>query len=241
MKAAVIQFPGSNCDQDCLHAAEVMWGSPGILVWHQELVLPPVDVVMLPGGFSYGDYLRAGAIATQSPIMRAIRNFAHDGGFVLGICNGFQILTESGLLPGALLRNRHLQFVCRDVHLRVENTDTPFTHHYAASHQPIRVPIAHMDGCYYAEEAVLDRLEAEGQVVFRYCDALGNISIEANPNGSCRNIAGICNAQRNVLGLMPHPERVVETLLGGADGRGLFESLQKSRQGAACRGQSPTA
>lgn len=226
MKSAVIQFPGSNCDQDCLHAVETVCGSPGVLVWHQEPSLPAVNVVMVPGGFSYGDYLRSGAIAAQSPIMRAVRAFAQRGGLVLGVCNGFQILTEAGLLPGALLRNRTLQFACRSVHLRVENVETPFTRAFAAHRTPIQLPIAHMDGCYYADADALARLEGEGQVVLRYCDAQGAVTADANPNGSCHNIAGVCNAGRNVLGMMPHPERVVDALLGGVDGRGIFESLQ---------------
>ena len=221
MKAAVIQFPGSNCDQDCLQALAVC-GTPGLLVWHQESVLPKVDLVVIPGGFSYGDYLRSGAIAAQSPVMRAVRDFAQAGGLVLGTCNGFQILTEAGLLPGALLRNRTLQFECRSVWLRVENVETRLTQAYAGRSTPIRLPIAHMDGCYYADDDTLRRLESEGHVVFRYCDAAGMVTDAANPNGSCCNIAGICNAQRNVIGMMPHPERAIEALVNGTDGRGMF-------------------
>lgn len=232
MGCAVIQFPGSNCDQDCLHAVRTLTGRPGTVVWHQDTALPVgTDLVILPGGFSYGDYLRAGAIGARSPIMAAVGRFARDGGFVLGICNGFQILTEAGLLPGALLRNRNLQFVCRSVHLRMERTDTPFTRAYAvrASGTPpvVRMPIAHMDGCYHADAATLARLRNNGQIIFRYCDAHGEVTAAANPNGACDGIAGVCNEAGNVLGLMPHPERVVESALGGEDGRGIFQSVRQ--------------
>ncbi|ADV68406.1 phosphoribosylformylglycinamidine synthase subunit PurQ [Deinococcus maricopensis] len=221
MKTAVIQFPGSNCDADALHAAGNVIGQDATFVWHTDTQLPDVDVVLVPGGFSYGDHLRSGAIAARSPIMTAIRAFADAGGYVIGICNGFQILTEAGLLPGALTRNGHLHFTCQPVRLRVERTNTPFTSAYTSG-QTVTIPVAHGEGNYYADANTLDRLEGEGQVVFRYVD---------NPNGSLNDIAGIVNDRRNVLGMMPHPERAVEHLLGSADGLGVFQSLL-SRVGA---------
>jgi phosphoribosylformylglycinamidine synthase I len=217
MKAAVVVFPGSNRERDVMRALSLA-GSETVAVWHADTTLPEgVDLVVLPGGFSYGDYLRSGAIAARAPIMAAVRRHAQRGGLVLGICNGFQILTEAGLLPGALMRNAGLTFVCREVKLTVVRADTPFTAHYQAG-QVIRCAVAHHDGNYFAEAATLDRLEGEGQVVFRYGEG-------TNPNGSARDIAGICSANRRVLGLMPHPENLVEEIAGGTDGRPMFESL----------------
>ncbi|MBY0408136.1 MAG: phosphoribosylformylglycinamidine synthase subunit PurQ [Rickettsiales bacterium] len=223
MKSAVIVFPGSNCDRD---AQEVLasTGMAPVMVWHRDAELPKVDVVVVPGGFSYGDYLRSGAMAAHSPIMREVKAHAERGGRVIGICNGFQILTEAGLLPGILMRNKHLKFVCREVGLRVETTDTAFTNKYSKG-QVITVPVAHHDGNYFADDATLKTLQDKDQIVFRYCDAKGEITDAANPNGSQLNIAGICSTKRNVLGMMPHPERHSEALLGGVDGRALFESL----------------
>ena len=215
MRSAVIVFPASNCDRDAAVALEQMTGKKPAMVWHQDSELPDVDLVLLPGGFSYGDYLRCGAMASQSGIMRAIKAHAEKGGAVLGVCNGFQVLTESHLLPGALMRNAGLKFVCKPVALSVEETQSAFTRKYDKG-QTVTFPVAHGEGNYYADEETLDRLEGEGRVMFRYRD---------NPNGSARNIAGILNEKRNVLGLMPHPERVVDDALGGTDGRALFESL----------------
>jgi phosphoribosylformylglycinamidine synthase I len=216
MKAAVVVFPGSNRERDMAHALKLVSGRDPAMVWHAETELPAgTDLVVLPGGFSYGDYLRCGAIAKFSPIMKAIGSFAADGGLVMGFCNGFQILTESGLLPGALIRNRGLRFICAPVQLRVETTDSPFTSH-AVKGQILSLPIAHGEGCYTADERTLDELEAEDRVLFRY---------QGNPNGSLRDIAGICNAERNVLGMMPHPERAIDAAHGGTDGRRLFEAL----------------
>lgn len=224
IKFGVIVFPGSNCDHDAYHAAKHVFGQEARFIWHKETHLGDVDVVIVPGGFSYGDYLRAGAVARFSPIMQDVVRFANDGGIVMGICNGFQVLCESHLLPGALMRNASLRFACRQTHLRVENADTPFTRAMTPG-QVIEVPIAHGEGNYYASDDVLDRLEANGQVLFRYVDAQGNATSEANPNGSARNIAGICNERRNVLGMMPHPERCAEALLGSTDGALVFESI----------------
>jgi phosphoribosylformylglycinamidine synthase I len=215
MKSAVIVFPASNCDRDAATALEQMTGKKTHMVWHQDSELPDVDLVVLPGGFSYGDYLRCGAMANQSKIMGAIKAHAAKGGAVLGICNGFQVLTESGLLPGALMRNAGLKFICKPVALSVEETQSAFTRKYDKG-QSITFPVAHGEGNYYADDETLDRLEGDGRVVFRYRN---------NPNGSARDIAGILNEKRNVLGLMPHPERVVDPLNGGTDGRGLFQSL----------------
>ncbi len=217
MKSAVIVFPASNCDRDAAVALEQMTGRKPHMVWHQECDLPDVDLVVLPGGFSYGDYLRSGAMAGQSAVMRAVKAHAKKGGAVLGICNGFQVLTESHLLPGALMRNAGLKFVCRPVTMAVEETQNVFTRKYLHGQQ-VTFPVAHGDGNYFADEETLNRLEGEGRVVFRYAPG-------QNPNGSSRDIAGILSEKRNVLGLMPHPERVVDPLLGGTDGRGLFESL----------------
>jgi phosphoribosylformylglycinamidine synthase subunit PurQ / glutaminase len=223
MRVAVIQFPGSNCDHDCCDALNALPGVSAQLVWHNDVSLPPVDLVVLPGGFSYGDYLRAGAIATQSAIVSAVCAYAEQGGRVLGICNGFQILTEVGLLPGTLMRNTTLKFECRPVRLRVDNRETDFTTAYGPD--MVTMPIAHMDGCYYADEETIDALEVHNQVLFRYCDAYGTAAMAGNPNGSQHNIAGICNRQRNVVGMMPHPERAMDPLLGSTDGLPLFESL----------------
>ena len=224
MKIGVVTFPGSNCDYDCYRAVKDALGAEAVFLWHRDHDLQGVDAVFLPGGFSYGDYLRAGAIAALSPIMREVKAFAASGGPVAGICNGFQILCEAGLLPGALVRNRSLKFRSRPVHLLVERADTAFTSEYEAG-QVLTVPIAHGEGCYFAEPEVLDGLEANGQVVFRYCTAEGLVAPAANPNGSARGIAGIINAEGNVLGMMPHPERVVDPLLGSTDGLGLFRSV----------------
>ena len=224
MRFSIIVFPGSNCDHDAYHAAKHVLGQEAEFVWHKETTLKGADVVVLPGGFSHGDYLRTGAIARFSPVMAAVADFARGGGPVLGICNGFQILCEAGLLPGAMLRNRDLKFHCEHVCIRVEQTDTPFTARAAAG-QVLRIPIAHGEGNYYAEPSVLAELEAQRRVIFRYCDAAGQITEGANPNGALNGIAGICSEQRNIVGLMPHPERACEPALGSADGLVLFESV----------------
>ena len=224
MKFGIVTFPGSNCDYDAYHAVTEVLGEEAVYLWHKDHDLQGSDVVILPGGFSYGDYLRAGAIARFSPIMREVTAHARSGGPVVGFCNGFQILCEAGLLPGALLRNAHLQFVSDWVGLRVENADTMFTNLYERG-ELLRLPIAHGDGRFVATEEVLDELEGEGRVIFRYADASGNISADANPNGSERNIAGIINEGGNVLGMMPHPERACSPLLGSTDGIRLFESI----------------
>jgi len=224
MKFGVIVFPGSNCDHDAYHVISKHVGQPVSFVWHKETDLSDYDAVVIPGGFSYGDYLRAGALARFSPVMTSVRKFVAEGRFVLGICNGFQILCEAGLLPGALIRNRDLHFICEHIHVRVETANTPFTHELR-QHQVLRLPIAHAEGNYVCDDETLAELENEARVVFRYCDAAGNVTDESNPNGSRANIAGICNRARNVLGLMPHPERACEGLLGSSDARGLFRSL----------------
>ncbi len=223
MKSAVIVFPGSNCDRDAKTVLAATGLNP-VMVWHQDSSLPKVDLVIVPGGFSYGDYLRSGAMAAHSPIMREVKAHAARGAYVLGICNGFQILTEAGMLPGILLRNAKLKFICKEVLLRVENTTTAFTRRYKAG-QVINVPIAHHDGNYFADSDTLKKLDDNAQVAFRYCDADGAPTAAANPNGSQNNIAGIFNEQKNVLGMMPHPERHAESLLGGTDGKALFEGL----------------
>ena len=227
MKFGVVVLPGSNCDHDALHVTRDVLSAEAVPLWHKDTDLQGVDCVIVPGGFAYGDYLRAGALAKFAPIMEPIRRHAGAGGLVLGICNGFQVLTEVGLLPGALMRNQHLRFLGRDVHIRTEETDTPFTS-LLTSGQIFRAPIAHGEGNYYADEATLDELEENGQVIFRYCDEEGRLTSEANPNGSARNIAGICNRGRNVLGLMPHPERCSESILGGSDGLLVFKSIAES-------------
>jgi phosphoribosylformylglycinamidine synthase subunit PurQ / glutaminase len=224
MKFSIVVFPGSNCDHDAYHAAKHVLGQEAEFVWHKETTLKGADVVVLPGGFSHGDYLRTGAIARFSPIMTAVGEFAAAGGPVLGICNGFQILCEAGLLPGAMLRNRDLKFHCEHVGVRVEQTDTPFTS-LATTGQVLRIPIAHGEGNYFADPEVIADLETAGRVIFRYCDPQGQITDDANPNGSVNNIAGICSAGRNVVGLMPHPERACEPVLGSGDGLVLLESV----------------
>jgi phosphoribosylformylglycinamidine synthase len=224
MKFGIVVFPGSNCDHDVHHVVTQGFGREAVWLWHKDESLRGVDCVVLPGGFSYGDYLRSGAIARFSPLMEKVVDFAERGGLVLGICNGFQILLEAGLLPGAMRRNRDLRFVCDTVTLRLETEETPFTGKGSAG-RLYRMPIAHGDGNYYADEATLDRLERNRQIVFRYAAPDGNLSEEANPNGSVRNIAGIVNERRNVLGMMPHPERCSEKILGNTDGRMIFESL----------------
>lgn len=231
VKFGVVVFPGSNCDHDAYHAAKHVLGERAEFLWHKESDLRDVDVIVLPGGFSYGDYLRCGAISRFSPVMKEVVRHAERGGHVIGICNGFQILTESGLLPGALLRNASLKFVCRDVRLRVENAQTAFTSQYAEG-QVLRIPVAHGEGNFYTDDETLKALEDNGQVVFRYVEADGSVTDAANPNGSQNNIAGIINRQGNVLGMMPHPERVVEDLLGSADGLGVFASLVETIAGS---------
>lgn len=224
MKFGIVTFPGSNCDYDAYHAITDVLGEEAVYLWHKDHDLQGSDVIILPGGFSYGDYLRAGAIARFSPIMQEVAAHARSGGPVLGICNGFQIACEAGLLPGALMRNDHLQFVSDAVRIRVENTETMFSNLYERG-EVLRIPVAHGDGRYVATKETLDQLEGEGRVVFRYSDASGNITREANPNGSERNIAGIINDAGNVLGLMPHPERASSPLLGSSDGVRLLESI----------------
>jgi phosphoribosylformylglycinamidine synthase subunit PurQ / glutaminase len=224
VKFGVVVFPGSNCDHDCLHVLKDVLGADARFVWHKDGDVSKYDCLVLPGGFSYGDYLRTGAIARFSPVMDGVRRHAEKGKLVLGICNGFQILLEAGLLPGAMLRNESLRFVCKTVTLRVESDQTPFTRR-ARRGQLLRIPVAHGEGNYFADDATLDSLEKNGQVLVRYVDASGEPTREANPNGSRRNIAGICNAGRNVFGLMPHPERVSEPELGSTDGLAIFRSI----------------
>ena len=236
MKFSVVVFPGSNCDEDAYHAAREVLGEQAEYVWHKDTDLKGADVVVLPGGFAHGDYLRTGAMARFSPIMREVEAFAGRGGPVLGICNGFQVLLEAGLLPGAMLRNRGLKFLCEHVHLRVEQTDTPFTS-ACRKGQVLRLPIAHGEGNYFAEPDVIARLEKNRQVIFRYTNAAGDVADAANPNGSAAAIAGLCNEARNVVGLMPHPERACESILGSADGLVIFESVVQWLQ-SATRGGS---
>jgi len=224
MKASVIVFPGSNCDRDAAVALEAATGQPPAMVWHGDSAIPASDLIVLPGGFSYGDYLRSGAMAAHSPVMREVVARARAGTPVLGICNGFQVLTEAGLLPGVLMRNATLKFICRDVTLRVERSDSIFTRRYTAG-EVVCFAIAHKDGSYFADAATLGRLEGEGLVAFRYCDAQGSVTPEANPNGSAHNIAGIYNETGRVLGLMPHPERLADPALSGTDGAKMFLSL----------------
>lgn len=227
MKFGVIVFPGSNCDHDAYHVLSKHVGQPVDFVWHKQTNLSGYDAVLVPGGFSYGDYLRAGALAKFSPVMNAVKDFAASGRFVFGVCNGFQILCEAGLLPGALMRNRDLHFICRHVNIRVENNATPYTSELQTGAR-LSIPIAHAEGNYVCDDATLQEIEDNNQIVFRYCDENGEITGEANPNGSRSNIAGICNAKGNVLGMMPHPERACEELLGSNDGRDIFRSLTKA-------------
>jgi phosphoribosylformylglycinamidine synthase I len=223
MNFVVLQFPASNCDQDAIHAVRLL-GHSARYVWHKEDSLGDTDAVIVPGGFSYGDYLRCGAIARFSPVMQAVKQFADNGGLVLGICNGFQVLTEAGLLPGALVRNRDLQFHCEHIFLKTVTPDSPFTGKTPPD-KLLRVPVAHGEGCYFADAESLAKLRAGNQILWQYCDANGNLTDKSNPNGSLQNIAGICNERRNVAGLMPHPERACELVLGSDDGKWIFESL----------------
>jgi len=223
MHFAVLQFPASNCDQDAVHAIRVL-GHTSDLVWHKDTSLGAADAVIVPGGFSYGDYLRTGAIARFSPVMQAVREFASQGGLVIGICNGFQILCEAGLLPGALVRNRSLQFRCEHVFLKTTTPDSPFTNQIPVG-KVLKVPIAHGEGAYFADPATLERLQANRQILWNYCDAAGTLTERSNPNGSVLGIAGICNEQRNIAGLMPHPERACEPILGSDDGQWIFRSM----------------
>lgn len=224
MKAAIIVFPGTNRERDIADALTLAMGAPPLRVWHGDADMPRVDLIVVPGGFSYGDYLRSGAMAAHSPILREVVARAKQGVAVLGVCNGFQILTEAGLLPGILMRNAALKFICRDVHLAVESSQTIFTNRYESG-QVIRVPVAHFDGNYFADDETLERLEGDGRVAFRYCTPEGAVSSDGNPNGSARNIAGIYNETRTILGMMPHPENAIRAIQGGDDGKALFEGL----------------
>jgi len=228
MNFAVLQFPASNCDQDCVHAIRAL-GHSAHFLWHKETALGDADAVIIPGGFSYGDYLRTGAIARFSPVMQAVQKFADHGGLVLGVCNGFQILCEAGMLPGALVRNRDLQFHCEQVFLKTNHFDTPFTSKIPRE-KILKIPIAHGEGCYFADEPSLEKLKANRQILWQYCDAGGNLTETANPNGSLLNIAGICNERRNVAGLMPHPDRASESILGSDDGKWIFQSVVAALQ-----------
>jgi phosphoribosylformylglycinamidine synthase I len=232
MKFGVVVFPGSNCDHDAFHAIGHVLQRPVEFIWHQSENLQGCDAIILPGGFSYGDYLRTGAIARFSPVMKSLEKFANSGGLVLGICNGFQILLEAGLLPGAMMRNSGLRFICRHVYMRVENTDSPFTN-AASKGQILKIPIAHSDGNYSCDEATLAELEKNRQILFRYTLPDGKDDNAGNPNGSVANIAGICNRERNVAGLMPHPERAVESALDSEDGLVVFRSMMEALIGAA--------
>jgi len=224
MNFAVLQFPASNCDQDAIHALRDVLGHSARYVWHKETSLGDADAVIVPGGFSYGDYLRCGAIARFSPVMQAVKQFADNGGLVLGICNGFQVLTEAGLLPGALVRNRDLKFHCEHVFLKTITTDSPFTNKIPPG-KFLKIPIAHGEGCYFADESTLITFKTNNQILWQYCSATGDVTEGANPNGSLLNIAGVCNERRNVAGLMPHPERACEPLLGSDDGKWILESM----------------
>lgn len=224
MKFGVVIFPGSNCDEDIIHVLEKVMGQEVARLWHKDHSLQGCDFIVLPGGFSFGDYLRSGAIARFSPIMQEVIRFAENGGYVLGICNGFQILTESGLLPGALLHNEHRKFICRNIYMKPQTSNTLITAQIDQQ-RALKIPIAHGEGNYFADEAVLKQLNDNDQVLFRYCDEAGNITADANPNGSIENIAGICNAGRNVFGFMPHPERAADPLLANEDGLAIFESI----------------
>ena len=224
MKFGIVVFPGSNCDHDVYHVAKHVLGHEAAFLWHKDTAFHGIDCVVLPGGFAHGDYLRTGAIARFSPIMKAVEAFAARGGLVFGICNGFQVLTEAGMLPGALMRNAGLKYICRDIHVRAERQDTPYTARIKQG-TVLKIPIGHGEGCYYAPEEVLKELEEKRQVVFRYCDAEAQVTAASNPNGSLRAIAGICNARGNVLGMMPHPDRCAEEVLGNAQGRRIFDSI----------------
>ena len=229
MRFGVVVFPGSNCDYDCYYVLGNVLQKEVSLIWHKEENLNGYDCLVLPGGFSYGDYLRTGAIARFSPIMKSIEKFAKKGGLVIGICNGFQVLLEAGLLPGAMLRNKTLNFVCKFVNIRVENNSIPYT--YLCQHgQVLSIPIAHIEGNYYADDKTIESLEENNQIVFRYCDERGELSEDSNPNGSKGSIAGICNREGNILGMMPHPERASESILGSDDGRLVFESVIGKRE-----------
>lgn len=234
MKIGIVRFPGSNCDYDCLHVARDVLRQESEFIWHEETSVSGFEALVLPGGFSYGDYLRSGSIARFSPVMQAVRDFAEAGGPVLGICNGFQILTEAGLLPGALISNSALEFRCNWVHLRVENTRSPFMSGYKIG-QIVRMPIAHGDGNYAAGAEVLRRMRDNAQIALRYCDAEGNVTAAANPNGSVDNIAGVCNEAGNVFALMPHPERCAEPELGGVDGLGIWQAMVAALASAPAR------
>jgi phosphoribosylformylglycinamidine synthase subunit PurQ / glutaminase len=227
MRIGVVIFPGSNCDHDCLHVSQNVLHQETVAIWHKDTSLQNCDLIILPGGFSYGDYLRTGAIARFSPIMKSVIKFAHDGGAVIGICNGFQILLEAGLLPGAMRRNESLQFICKYLHLRTENSDTPFTNLLHPG-QVLRIPIAHGEGNYFIDHTGYQQLLEHHQIIFRYCEPDGAVTSDANPNGSIDNIAGICNRKKNVFGLMPHPERCSEPILGSADGKQIFDSILHS-------------
>jgi len=224
LKFGIVVFPGSNCEHDCYHVVKHVLRQEACFLWHKDRGLSGSDCIILPGGFAHGDYLRCGAMAKFSPIMESVVRFARLGGWILGICNGFQILIEAGLLPGALVRNRNLQYICRDLWLRTDTQDSPFTRQLRTG-QVLRMPVGHGEGCYYADPKTLKRLEAEGRIAFRYCDEQGGLTKEANPNGSVQSIAGVLNEKGNVLGLMPHPDRCAERILGNEDGRKLFESL----------------
>ncbi len=229
MKFGIIVFPGSNCDRDIAYVTRDLLDQPTRMVWHQDPDITDLDVIVIPGGFSYGDYLRCGAIARFSPVMGAIREHAQQGKFVLGICNGFQVLTEAGLLPGALVRNQNLHFICDRINLKVERIDLPWTQAYSSG-QVITLPIAHGEGRYYADPGTIAKLEDHNQILFRYCDQTGKTTSASNPNGSLNNIAGICNREGNVLGMMPHPERASDPVLGKPDGRKLFQGLLQKQK-----------
>ncbi len=224
MKYGIVIFPGSNCDQDSFYGVSSVMGAEAEMIWHEDHHLGHYDCIILPGGFSYGDYLRAGSIARYSPIMQEVIAFANDGGLVLGICNGFQVLLEAKLLPGAMLQNQHVHFICKSVYIKTHHSNTPYTNALKEG-DVLKIPIAHMEGNYYCDDNTYQRLKDSGQILFSYCDAQGNSTDEANPNGSLGNIAGICNEKKNVLGLMPHPERALESMLGSEDGKRIFESI----------------
>ena len=240
MRFAVLQFPGSNCDQDCVHVLGNVLGQDADYLWHKEESIGDADAVVVPGGFSYGDYLRTGSIAQFSPVMNAVKAFASAGGLVIGICNGFQILCETGLLPGALVRNRSLQFRCETIFLKIPTADSPFTSEVPED-RLLRVPIAHGEGCYFADDEALAKLRADDQILFQYATETGDLTDEANPNGSLLNIAGICNEGRNVCGMMPHPERASENVLGADDGRRVFESMLRHLEAKTGVGEAATA